>query len=113
LLGHFGNATVRLTLDDLPAHAQLTVSFDPFTIRSWDGNLTNNGPDVWSLGVRDGPLLLNTTFSHEAPILQAYPDTCPGGSHPGRTGASETDTLCYGLNAVYSLTIRSTTRAPH
>src|SRR5947207_2175207 len=36
-LGQFGNDSVTLTLDNLPPHTALTVSFDLFVIRSWDG----------------------------------------------------------------------------
>jgi len=40
-LGQFGNETVSLALAGLPSHEYLTVSFDLFLIRSWDGNVTH------------------------------------------------------------------------
>lgn len=103
-LGEFGNGTVSLSLSNLPAHDQLTVSFDLFIIRSWDGNDPGFGPDVWNLSVAGGPTLLNTTFSPvdfpvgtpiPAPRRQAFPDAFPGGDNPARTGAAENNTLGY------------------
>lgn len=37
-LGEFGNQSVTLTLNNLPSHGQLTVDFDLYLLRSWDGN---------------------------------------------------------------------------
>jgi len=94
-LGHFSNDTVSLTLNDLPSHTDVTVSFDLLIIRSWDGN-GPEGPDVWDLSVAGGQTLLHTTFTNADPSgteRQAYPGTYPGGEHPGRTGAAETNTL--------------------
>ena len=46
--------TISLDVDNLPAHQQLTISFDLFIIRSWDGNTgfyapvgRSIGPDYW------------------------------------------------------------------
>lgn len=91
--GQFANETVRLTLSDLPPHTAVTVAFDLFIIRSWDGNSETWGPDVWDLSVDGGPTLFHTTFSYGGE--QAYPDAYPGGAHPARTGAAETNTLGY------------------
>ncbi|MHC4905843.1 MAG: hypothetical protein ACYTEN_08500, partial [Planctomycetota bacterium] len=63
-LGQLGNDTVSLSLTDLDAHSSITLSLDLFIIRSWDGNDDSYyggeymGPDIWSLGVRDGGSLL-------------------------------------------------------
>lgn len=93
-LGEFGNDTVTLSLSSLPLHAQISISFDLFIIRSWDGNrviLQGNpvGPDEWDFRVAGGPALLHTTFSQHPPsglnFPQAYPDTYPGGSNPAHT----------------------------
>lgn len=100
-LGEFGNTTVTLTLSELPAHSQVTLSFALFIIRSWDGNATatGKGPDVWDLRVGSGPTLLHTSFSNNGffPGLdrQSYPDVFPGSDHPARTGAAENNTLGY------------------
>ena len=104
-LGRLGNATVSLTLNDLPLHEQVIVSFDVFLIHSWDGNATKNfegtlvGPDIWKCQVRDEPILLNTTFSNvdffDLLNKQAYPGEFPTGDFPARTGAIENNTLGY------------------
>jgi hypothetical protein len=124
-IGEFGSQSVTLTLQSLPAHSQVTISFDLFIIRSWDGNQVNNlpaldsdpfvadiivGPDIWQLQAA-GNTLLHTTFSNwtgnsDAP--QAYPGLYPGGSYPAQTGASAVNSLCYtygpfDMSAVYHL----------
>jgi prepilin-type N-terminal cleavage/methylation domain-containing protein/prepilin-type processing-associated H-X9-DG protein len=86
-LGEFGNQTVKLTLVGLPKHGTITVSFDLYVIRAWQGN-------AWELRVVDGDTLLHTTFSNLA-ANQAYPDEAPGGDNPARTGAAESNTLGY------------------
>lgn len=103
-LGQFSNDTISLNLKDLPPHQQVTVSFDLFIIRSWEGNATLDqfgraaGPDLWELSVEDQSPLLKTTFSNvdflEGLNRQAYPDSWPGGQdHPARTGAKENNSL--------------------
>src|SRR5262249_29792228 len=102
-LGDFDNGTVSLTLNNLPQHLALTVSFDLFIIRSWDGNDPGFGPDVWQFGIGGGPTLLTTTFTNiDFPVggapdgrRQAYPGMFPGGDFPARTGAVENNTLGY------------------
>jgi len=90
-LGEFGNQTVKLTLVGLPRHRRITVSLDLYVICAWQGN---TGPHTWQIHVVDGDTLLNTTFSNMA-ANQAYPDAAPGGNHPARTGAAESNTLGY------------------
>ena len=117
-LGQFLNQTVSLSLDDLPAHSEIVISFDLYLIESWDGNATYPvpgqgnvpaGPDVWDLSVEGGPNLIHTTFANvidqSGATDQAYPDEFPGGHHPSRTGATESNTLGYGAygDTVYSL----------
>lgn len=98
-LGEFDNGTARLTLGGLPAHTEVTVSFDLFIIFSWDGNSMVFGPDIWELGVGGGPTLLRTTFSNTTDFIdlhdQAFPGAFPGGSNPRGTGAAEINTLGY------------------
>ncbi len=94
-LGQLNNDTVTLSLSDLPAHAEVTVTFDLYLIRSWDGNSElNGGEDVWSLS-SGGATLLETTFSNLPDEDQAYPDPLGVGDWPYHTGASEIDTLGY------------------
>lgn len=98
-LGQFGNGTVSLNLTDLEDHSSVSISFDLFIIRTWDGNVTASylgqalGPDIWSLGVRDGESLLYTTFSNNSNRTQAYPDSYPDGVYDFFTGATEIKTL--------------------
>lgn len=107
-LGSFGNDTVSLSLSGLPAHNQVTVSFDLFINVSWDGNHATYGPEIWRAIVRDGQTLLNTTFTNWDTHRQAFPDPYPDGDNPAFTGASETGTLGYTfrgmpMDAVYHL----------
>jgi uncharacterized repeat protein (TIGR01451 family) len=122
-IGEFGSQSVTLTLQSLPAHSQVTVSFDLFIIRSWDGNRVDNqeplanpyspdiivGPDIWQFQAA-GNTLLRTTFSNwnNAVSYQAYPGSYPGGSYPAQTGASAINSLCYtygpyNMSAVYPM----------
>jgi hypothetical protein len=105
-LGQFTNDTVRLTLDNLPAHTQAVLSFDLFILKTWDGNDNVFGPDHWGLRVVGGNTLLDTTFSQYDSLKQAYPDWYPGGNHPAHTGAAEINTLGYTFrdgDSVYNL----------
>lgn len=114
-LGQFTeNQTVTLNLNGLPAHNSVTISFDLYLIRSWDGDGSQgDGPDEWRLSVVGGATLLRTTFSNYNGtngifVPQHYPNSFPGALlHAGRTGAVEGDTLGYtnGANqdAVYHL----------
>lgn len=99
-MGEFGAETVTLTLNDLPLHVAVTLSFDFYAIRTWDGNQEFNeegelvGPDFFNVSVVDGPTLLHTTFANN-PDLQAYPGAYPVASYPAHSGASEINTLGY------------------
>lgn len=111
-LGEFGNGSVTLTLNELPIHSEVTISFDLFVIRSWDGNAEIwHGPDHWSLTVDGRMTLLNTTFSNHpygvwhdyddtarnarAWQTQAYPGNYPNGKYSPQTQAVEVDSLGY------------------
>jgi len=105
-LGQFSNQTVSLTLTGLPPHEKVSVLFDLYIIRTWDGNRTDYGPDIWDLSVGGGPTLLHTTFINIGPASsyrQAYPDPFPGGSNPPRTCVFENNALGYTPDAVYRL----------
>ncbi|MCP4110167.1 MAG: LamG domain-containing protein [Desulfobacteraceae bacterium] len=92
-LGQFGSETVSLSLDNLPDHSNVTVSFDLLILKSWDGNHTGYGPDMWSLAVGNNNTLIKTTFSNVDNRKQAYPENYPGGDNPEQTGADEIDPL--------------------
>jgi hypothetical protein len=98
---------VRLTLDKLPRHEEVTVSFDLLVLKSWDGSSPRYGPDRWRLAVVDGPTLLDTTFSNN-PKLDAdgsYQDYPRPRSQP-RTWAVATNSLGYDFfgDSVYHFT---------
>jgi hypothetical protein len=118
-LGEFGNQTACLNLEYLPKHDQVSVVFDLYIIRSWNGNVVSAGgdapsepraiigPDVWSLKA-DGSTLLITTFANWLEHPQAYPGSYPGSSYLRRTGAVEINTLgyyasIYPMDTVYHL----------
>jgi hypothetical protein len=103
-LGQFGNTLTTLSLTNLPGHDTVTLSFDLYLIRSWDGNNTTFGPDRWGCGFADnvqgvnGTALLDTTFSQFADTNypQAYPAAFNSGTNNAAgTGAAETGTLGY------------------
>ena len=105
-LGLFGPQEVVLTLPGLGPHTAVSVSFDLYLARSWDGNSTSEGPDVWSLRVGGGPVLFQTTFNtqpHSMPDAwaagQAFPGSFPGSYHLPFSGAAETNRLGFTLNA--------------
>jgi hypothetical protein len=115
-LGRFTTADTMLTLNGLPRHDAVTLSFDLYVLGDWDGNA---GPDGWQVQLVDGPVLLRTTFSSEPHIVspQAYPDWYPGNNFPGLTGATETGTLGYppvpGFDAKGDAVYRMTFTVPH
>jgi hypothetical protein len=99
-LGEFGNSTISLTLSNLSPHTQVTLAFDLFVIRTWDGNgLAGDGPDNFDVKVSGGPTLLNTNFANYPNHTQAFPNMLPpdglGGTFAPQTGASEISTLGY------------------
>jgi subtilisin-like proprotein convertase family protein len=107
-LGEFNNVEVTLTVTNLVPHQQLDVSYDLFILKSWDG-LSDPGPDHWDFTFA-GSNVLHTTFSNfpDYPYFQhqSYPGQYPTGDFPGRTGASEINTLGYGPDAVYHIQSR-------
>jgi filamentous hemagglutinin family protein len=108
--GQFSNDNVSLTLNNLPAHTEATVSFDLFIIGAWDGNVVKSllpfsppvGPDIWELKA-DGSSKISTTFSnHGSGALflrdQSYPAPYNPSNltnNPAASGASETNILGY------------------
>jgi len=108
-LGQFANETVTLHLEDLLPHNELTISFDLFVIRSWDGNHPVHGRDVWNLTARGVGTLLHTTFSNWSKAGQSYPKAYGQGDFPMKTGAAEKGTLGYAFrtltDSVYHLSL--------
>lgn len=87
-LGEFGNQSVHLALNNLPAHDSITISFDLFILRSWDGN---TDPDLWLFSVDDS-LMMRTTFSNVT-YPQAFPGTYPNTRADARMGAVANNSL--------------------
>ena len=73
-LGEFGNDTVSLALNDSALNGSVTVEFDLFILKSWDGNSYSFGSDYFTLTTSNGQTLLNTTFAKYPGQLQSYPD---------------------------------------
>ena len=93
--------TVTLSLKDLRPHTRVVVSFDLYILKSWDGNSERYGPDRFTVRVRGGPELLDTTFSNNPKVredgsYQSYPASSgEAASNPPQTGAVSTGTLGY------------------
>jgi hypothetical protein len=62
--------TVRLALAELAPHTRATVRFDLLILKSWDGSSPRYGPDRFCLLVKDGPILLDTTFSNNPKLKE-------------------------------------------
>jgi hypothetical protein len=102
--------TVTLKLRALKPHTQATVTFDLYILKSWDGDNPNYGPDRWSLRVRGGPTLLETTFSNN-PKTGAYDlslQDYPAANSAPQTGCTAVNTMGYRFfgDCVYRLTFR-------
>lgn len=88
--------TVTLTLHDLKPHTFMTISFDLYVLKSWDGNNPTYGPDQWRLRVHDGPTLLETTFSNNPKTgLDLSQQNYPVANSPQQSGAASVNTLGY------------------
>ncbi|HQT30080.1 MAG TPA: PEP-CTERM sorting domain-containing protein [Thiobacillus sp.] len=95
-LGEFGNDTVSLNLSGLTPHSALTLSFDLYLIRTWDGSsigtASDFGNDSFKVAVGNGPVLLDATFSNGNTAGQTFG---PAAINPQLTGAAETYSLGY------------------
>ena len=100
-LGDFSNDTVTLNLGSLPSHVGLTVSFDLYILRSWDGvDKVKWGPDEWKFS-EDSNTLLDTSFSNHKPSI---PGTSNGfQDFPNSFGSSSPHGAMYGATATGSL----------
>jgi hypothetical protein len=102
-LGDFENTAATLTLNNLLPHSRVTISFDLFIIRSWDGNEEGDqGPDLWQLTAMGTDVLLRTTFDNHtiteySDHRQSYPEPYRVEQAP-KTGAVESNTLGYKWN---------------
>ncbi len=112
------------------SHSTVEVTFNLYTIYSWDGNNpTLGGPDEWKFCTGDcsapADILLDTSFSTNTELNdttplypQSYPDSLSSGQdHPAMYRSAEQNTLGYHMdpniecggiemNAVYSLSFK-------
>jgi len=100
-LGEFDTQEdVCLAIPTLNEHTLVSLSFDLFVIRSWDGNFNDGvvGADRWQLtetSIGSINTLLDTSFNNWTNHTQSYPGSYPGDQYPSRTGANEINTLGY------------------
>jgi hypothetical protein len=94
VLGMYNNDGFDLTLENLPVHDLVVISFDLYIHDTWDGNDRNvGGPDIWNLEV-DGKSVIKTTFSNcnsGLCIPQSYPLNFQNNINMPKKGASKTD----------------------
>jgi hypothetical protein len=99
--------TVSLKLADLPPHRRLTIEFDLYVLKSWDGDNPHYGPDRWKLSVAGGPVLLDTTFSnnHKTGAYDLSLQDYPAPESPAQSGAAAVNMLGYRFfgDAIYHL----------
>lgn len=94
VLGRYNNGGFTLSLNNLPKHDLISVSFTLYIHDSWDGNSTApDGPDMWEMFVDDEPYI-STTFSNfpcastDICKPQSYPNTYPNNYNNPQTGAT-------------------------
>ncbi|MES2427326.1 MAG: hypothetical protein V4560_10155 [Bacteroidota bacterium] len=97
VLGNYNKGGFSLTLNNLPKHDLISISFDLYIHDSWDGNKEYpDGPDIWQMVV-DNNMYINTTFSNAACVPgnfclpQSYPFNYPNNYNNPKTGAYRTD----------------------
>jgi len=97
VLGQYNNGYFSLTLNSLPKHDLITISFDLYIHDTWDGDKPPpDGPDIWEMVV-DGNPYVNATFSNSpcgAGVFcspQSYPSNYPNFYNDPKTGAYRTD----------------------
>lgn len=86
VFGPFANDSVTYTMNAIPRHDSITVSFDLYLHDSWEGNCATVGEDRFKFMVNNNTLL-NETFSNSLTCNQSYSSTGISGSYPAFTGA--------------------------
>lgn len=94
VLGRYNNSGFTLSLNNLPKHDLISVTFTLYIHDSWDGNSTSpDGPDIWQMFV-DDDVFISTTFSNVPCALgavckpQSYPNTYPNNFNNPKAGAT-------------------------
>lgn len=85
---------VTLSLDGLPAHRYLRVSFDMVILRTMDGSDATYGLDLFTFGEAQSGFSFVTTFAGHGGV-QAFPGRYPESTHYGYAGASGVNELGY------------------
>ena len=98
VLGRYNNSGFELSLNNLPEHDMVEISFDLYIHDAWDGNKEGedgivDGPDLWEM-MLDGKNYIKTTFSN-VPCgtgtfcePQSYPHNYPNNNNNPKTGAA-------------------------
>lgn len=83
-LGNFSlDGATTLTLDGLPSHTQITLSFDLYLFNTWDGNNLSWGPDYFSISSSAPAIGGSWTFTNHQPDGQSYPQAVPTENYGG------------------------------
>lgn len=107
-----------LSINNLPKHDLVIVTFDLYIHDSWDGNKSApDGPDIWEMKV-DGNTYIYATFANFqcSPTAicspQSYPDNYPNFYHNPKTGAYATNLpgICNAANSTTLYKISKTFR---
>ncbi len=102
-LGPFAYENATLSLDNLPEHARVRLSFDLMIILTWDGDAsldqpTPNGPDLFDVTVDRGPRLVHASFVARPSsdnTTQSFPGRFPYDHLPAGTASAESRSLGY------------------
>ena len=99
-LGPFREVPLIFTMDGLPEHRMIHLTFELITYQPWNGDSQNFGRDLWDMRVVGGQPLIHTTFSDcgffDDNNEQSFPDQYPWyPTHPGFTGATTQQSLGY------------------
>jgi hypothetical protein len=102
-LGPFACESTTLSLDDLPEHARVRLSFDLMIMLTWDGDLhldqpNKDGPDLFDVTVDRGPRLVHASFvgrPNSETNTQSFPGRFPYDHLPAGTAAAEARSLGY------------------
>jgi hypothetical protein len=96
VLGRYSGGYFVLTVNNLPKHDLISISFDLYIHDNWRGDLPPDGPEIWQMLV-NGNTYIYTTFSNLDCIPgnicppQSYPLNYPNNYNNPKTGAYRTD----------------------
>lgn len=79
VIGRYSENGFLLSLDNLPKHNMVQISFDLYIHDTWDGNaLKPDGPDIWIMNI-DGSSAIYSTFANGlcTNCTQSYPALQP------------------------------------